>query len=303
MKPTGLANTEAPAVASWLITLSWTATLLASALPYIIWRQFIPNAALGFDLAVTGILLMLFILALGIASLRPIKGFLLALLAFFFGWHIVLPLFSSSPFWVHWQAQLSPNLQFLFVYIVRFIPAILMVLTLIGSNLGRKDLFLTKGNLHAPVGVLSHLKLTFSVSWLRFAALFLLVAAIVLPLYLAATLHPNIGDLGQIVLHLPVILITAVLNSCNEELQFRSIFLARLAPSLGPKHALWITTVIFALAHYYGEPSGPIGVVLAGVAGWIWGMSVLETRSISLAWFLHFVQDATILSFMFLISL
>jgi len=300
MNTKDIIKTETQPTVSRLIALAWTATLLASTLPYIIWKQFVPNNALVFDVAITALLLLLFIFAACIASLRPIQGYLLALIAFFFGWHIVIPLFSASPFWQQWQHHLSADLQSLFAYLVRFIPTVLMMFTLIGSHLGRKELFLTKGNLHAPVQVVRHLKFPITISWLRFAILFLLVAACVLPLYLSTTLHLKPSELGSVFIHLPTILIIAAFNSFNEEFQFRSIFLARLVPSLGQKQALWITTAIFALAHYYGEPSGVIGVILAGFAGYIWGMSILETRGIAFAWLLHFVQDVTILSFLFL---
>jgi hypothetical protein len=37
-----------------------------------------------------------------------------------------------------------------------------------------------------------------------------------------------------------------------------------------------------------------VGVVLAGFLGWFLAKSVLETRGIGLAWFIHFVLDVII---------
>lgn len=300
MKIEMLTNREASASVLPSTVFAWVATLLASSLPYILWKQFVPDGTLAFDLAITVLLLIFSVFAAYAPSLRPIKPFLITLVAFFFGWHIVIPLLSSNPLWLRWQHQLPPGVQTIFVYVVRFIPAILMLCTLIGSNLRREDLFLRKGNPRTLVQALQHLRDPLALSWLRLSMLFLLIAALVLPFYLSITLHLKMETPEQILLYLPTVLIAAAFNACNEELQFRSIFLARLVPSLGSKQALWITTVIFALSHYYGQPSGVIGVVLAGAAGFIWGTSILETRGVALAWILHFVQDVTILSFLFL---
>jgi membrane protease YdiL (CAAX protease family) len=59
-----------------------------------------------------------------------------------------------------------------------------------------------------------------------------------------------------------------------------------------------ITAVLFGLRHYYGQPSGPLGVVMAGIAGWFWARSMIETRGFFWAFFIHMVQDVVILSFL-----
>ncbi len=50
----------------------------------------------------------------------------------------------------------------------------------------------------------------------------------------------------------------------------------------------------FGFAHYYGMPNGIVGVLMAGVLGWLLGKSMLETRGLFWAWFIHFCQDILI---------
>ena len=59
-----------------------------------------------------------------------------------------------------------------------------------------------------------------------------------------------------------------------------------------------LTACFFGLAHYYGQPSGPMGVVLAGIAGWFWGKSMIETPGWAWAFVIHLVQDIVIFAFL-----
>ena len=76
------------------------------------------------------------------------------------------------------------------------------------------------------------------------------------------------------------VLMIASLNAFNEE------FTLRAAPwvsslMLYVKKTLLITTVFFALGHYFGVPNGIIGVVLSGFLGWFIGKSIFETHESS----------------------
>jgi hypothetical protein len=53
----------------------------------------------------------------------------------------------------------------------------------------------------------------------------------------------------------------------------------------------------FGIGHFYGIPYGVIGVLMAGFLGWWLGKSMLETRGLWWAWFIHFVQDVWIFAF------
>jgi hypothetical protein len=48
------------------------------------------------------------------------------------------------------------------------------------------------------------------------------------------------------------------------------------------------------LAHIYGTPNGVFGVIASGTLGWFLAKSVIETRGLGWAWFIHFLQDVVI---------
>lgn len=58
---------------------------------------------------------------------------------------------------------------------------------------------------------------------------------------------------------------------------------------------LLINAVFFGLSHYlYGSPPGIIGFLMTGFLAWLLGKSILETRGLFWAWFIHFVADVVI---------
>lgn len=60
----------------------------------------------------------------------------------------------------------------------------------------------------------------------------------------------------------PFIFAFAAVNAFSEELHFRAVLLTRLISPLGKGKALWLTSILFGLAHWFGHPSRPTGVIL-----------------------------------------
>ena len=75
--------------------------------------------------------------------------------------------------------------------------------------------------------------------------------------------------------------------------------LAHLRGVFRPAENTLLTAAFFGIGHYYGQPSGPLGVVMASFAGWIWARSMIDTRGCVWAFIIHMVQDIVI--FMFLV--
>jgi membrane protease YdiL (CAAX protease family) len=94
----------------------------------------------------------------------------------------------------------------------------------------------------------------------------------------------------------------AVFNAAQEEFRFRAVLLGRLIPVVGASQALWITSTLFGLGHWFGHPSGPTGVVMAGFAGFLWGKSMLDTRGFAWAWIIHGFQDLVIFTLLLMAS-
>ena len=97
---------------------------------------------------------------------------------------------------------------------------------------------------------------------------------------------------------LPAVFLLAVMNSFSEEMNYRASQLAVLQGALSNRHALLLTAAYFGIGHYYGVPYGIIGVLMAGILGWLPGKSMVETKGFLWAWFIHFLQDVMIFSFM-----
>jgi membrane protease YdiL (CAAX protease family) len=123
-----------------------------------------------------------------------------------------------------------------------------------------------------------------------------LVAAVVMGfamlVYLQTTATEASG--AAAVRYLPLALLLAAMNSFAEEMLYRGALLAPLLRRVTRDQAISMTAVLFGIAHYHGTPSGFPGMALTFIAGWVFGLAMVETRSILLPWFLHFVPDAVI---------
>jgi len=52
---------------------------------------------------------------------------------------------------------------------------------------------------------------------------------------------------------------------------------------IGGKHALYLTSLYFGIGHFYGVPSGVIGIILSSFLGYILGKSMLEKNFYKMA--------------------
>ncbi|MCX6080971.1 MAG: CPBP family intramembrane metalloprotease [Chloroflexi bacterium] len=91
-------------------------------------------------------------------------------------------------------------------------------------------------------------------------------------------------------------------NAFSEEAIFRIGIVSPLYGLLSVPIILIISGALFGLPHYFGTPSGIIGVIMAGFLGWLLAMSLVETHGLFLAWAIHFVQDVVIITSIILMS-
>ncbi len=97
---------------------------------------------------------------------------------------------------------------------------------------------------------------------------------------------------------MPLVLLFAAMNAFGEEMSYRAPQLGALQGPVGPAQALLMTAAYFGIGHFYGVPYGVIGVAMSFVLGWILGRSMIETKGIFWAWFIHFCMDVVIFTFM-----
>lgn len=93
---------------------------------------------------------------------------------------------------------------------------------------------------------------------------------------------------------IPIALVFALTNSFSEEFIFRFGIIAGLNTYF-PKYIIQILSAsMFGLPHYFGNPGGFVGIIMAGVLGYILCKATIETKGLSIAWSIHFVQDVII---------
>lgn len=93
---------------------------------------------------------------------------------------------------------------------------------------------------------------------------------------------------------IPFVLLFSSTNALAEELIFRFGIVGALSNQYSNITLLVISSVLFGLPHYFGFPSGIIGVVMSGILGYILCKATIETKGLSIAWTIHFVQDIII---------
>lgn len=93
---------------------------------------------------------------------------------------------------------------------------------------------------------------------------------------------------------IPLVLLFSLTNSLTEELIFRFGIVGGLFNHYPKLIILIISAILFGLPHYFGFPNGFIGILMSGVLGYILCKATIETKGLSIAWTIHFVQDIII---------
>ncbi len=223
-------------------------------------------------------------------AMKPIRGYLASITLLVLGGLIVVQV-ESAPAWAE-RFERGPSWRFVLAdSMLEIVPCLLLALSLAGSGLSRRDVFLVRGDLRARFAMPCKRSVGSWGWWGPFLTLFL---AIPLLLQLVSTTRPDLLLLPRALHGLPLSLAFAAFNGAQEEFRFRAVLLGRLAPALGGAQALAITSVLFGLGHWHGHPSGPVGMVMAAFAGFVWGKSMLDTKGFAWAWLIHGFQDLLI---------
>ena len=134
-----------------LITLAWAAVLIIS-IPRIVYRLLVPLAPddpiLPIWLAwiTVGCVAALWILTWIWKAIQPLRGFFLTLLAICVGWEIIHPLIEENAAWSGWLERQSWGVWLAAYLGIRLIISAFVALTLIGSGIRRKELYLIRGD-------------------------------------------------------------------------------------------------------------------------------------------------------------
>jgi membrane protease YdiL (CAAX protease family) len=226
------------------------------------------------------------------AFIRPLRGLTLIFLvnygveSWFFG-----TLLPQSQFYTDLFGG-NANLSFFGDRLVRIGATLVMLLVLLGMGLKRRDFFLTAGNLKAVAeperwGIPRKPEI-----WLGFSLRYAVIIVTILLIFIVPTVKPSLSELSiGLVLFAAL---CALMNAFAEEFLYRSALLPQALPVFGKGASLILVAAWFGIAHYFGMPNGITGVILTTIAGWVFAKSMVETRGMGGALFMHFVSDFTI---------
>lgn len=278
----------------------WIGILSAGDVPSIVWCGLMHGADSSLWIPAIQLIGLGVALAAAFALpvLRSVRGFLWALLAFTIGEWTCFAI-ENTNLWIDQVGSMAVHDQMIARTVLSLIPAVFMSLTLLGSGLGRRDIFLAKGDLKAPAAMPFGLP---PIKWTILGPVLVIVFVLPLILQLTLTLHPDFSMGARAIRALPLILVFAAVNAASEEFRFRSILISRIQPVVGTGQTLLMTSALFGLAHWFGHPSGPTGVLLAGFAGWFWGKAMVETKGFTWSWLIHAAQDVAIVVFIVMAS-
>lgn len=278
------------------ITFAWVVMLAVSDVPDII----LTTLSMEIPPWLAGVKLVFLVTALVVcsyfAALKPLFGFIFIMLVLFSALSASAWL-SDLPGWQNLFANDPPS--FFIGYLEAFLrdigvaAAVVFALWLLLRR--RESFFLVRGSLDAPIEPVRWLGIGSGESWRIFGWIFagIAFAAVLIPVVIDVQPSPEL--ILRVVPLLPAAILFAAINALTEEIYFRAGILSTLTGVIGRRHTLLICATFFGLAHYlYGSPPGLAGLLMTGFLGWLLGKSMLETKGIGWAWFIHFIADLPI---------
>jgi membrane protease YdiL (CAAX protease family) len=273
---------------------AWTAGLLtATGLPAIFWQEAMHQRGSAWPLlvgaAASGLLLLGSFLA---PSLRRLRLFAAVLLVQATGF-AAIGLVGTLPAYRAWALGVPAALSFGVSNSAKLVPVALAAALLAASGRTRGELYLRLGDLRARAEIPLPLT-TRTTTWPRLGTIVIVLVGAYLVAHLAVTRHPSAAAIATLLEYSPVVVVAAAVNTFCEEFLFRNSLIQPLLPALGRPQALWLTSLRFGIAHYYGNPSGLLGMVGATIFGLVLARSMVETSGSGWAWMIHFAEDIVI---------
>jgi hypothetical protein len=297
---TGQPDSSAQIVSRRSLTIAaWVIMLFASLLPNILVAEIINAPTTWLFWARVGVLAVLALLSLAIPLLKPLRAFLILLAAIYLI-EMGVSRAAQLPFWQAWfgGANVPFTTDMVGIQLQRLVVALLMIVVLLVLGFSRRQFFLVKGDLRAPVEPVQLRGFPNQDNWMRFGIQWSVYITLGTLTFLFIAGRPSGSALLLALPILPAVFLFAAMNAFSEEITYRSALLAPLVGIIDPRQAIYITALFFGIGHYYGVPYGILGVLMSSFLGWLLGKAMVETRGFFWAWFIHFLQDVAIFSFM-----
>ena len=280
-----------PAVNTRLVLyLAWAIVLLLT-VPEILLRAFMRVDTSWMLLARIGLLAGSLAVTLVWPLIRPLRGMLVVFLVIYVveAWLFLTAIPQTQAY--RDVVGGDSNLAFFGERLMRMGAVLVMLVVLLLMGFRRRDLYLTVGDLSATAEPTRVIPRT-PEPWTTFGRNYAIISVGLLLFFLIPALQPSLAEFSIGLLLFAAL--CAAMNAFAEEFLYRAALIPQVLPLFGKGATLMLVPAWFGLAHYFGVPSGLTGVLLAGVGGWFFAKSMIETRGIAWAWFLHFLADFTV---------
>lgn len=278
-------------------------TLIASILPEVIFREWTGSVPSGLPIVKLVILFLAGILSQYLKYNRITKYNLV--LGIIILTEILTKAISLSSFYQETFDRNSFIGNFggsILLKILGIIPVVVILIVLFKSPAA---VYITKGDLSIKAEEIKWLRIKKDViSWGKLAiisSICISSGTALLTIFTVTGASTNL-NIDNLIKYFPFVVILAVLNSFCEGIVFRSAILGSLKNVLPKNQLILIAAMIFGIAHYYGAPSGIVGVVMSGVLGWYLCTSMYETKGFVSSWIIHFMQDVVIFATILLLG-
>lgn len=280
--------------------IAWFFVLSASALPELALGASYPLPLMHWiTLSKAGLLIGALIATLAWQTLRPVRALLILLSVI----HLAgssMGSFVASPIWNKFVGGLHNSFvrAMLNVQFVRVAVMLAVLAALFTIYRDRSRFFLGSGDFSAIASRVPWLGISGKQGWNRTGTILAVFLSMGTLTFLTVAMRPAAAALPMAVSMLPLVLLFSATNALGEEITFRLGLLAPALRIVSANNAMLMSAAYFGLAHYYGIPSGPVGVLMAGFLGLLACRTIIDTKGVGWAFIIHMVQDIWIFWFM-----
>ncbi len=181
--------------------------------------------------------------------------------------------------------------------LLKLFSAVIITLFMLAVFRKPAEVYLVPGNLKVKAEPVKFLGISKNwVSWGKLALISgVLISVVTMGLSILSVafdgFHLYFSNLLEL---LPLIILFALFNSFCEGIMCRNAVVGPLTKALPKEVVLLLSGLYFGSFHYYGVPSGIIGVIMASFLGWFLARSMFETKGFLAPWMIHFLQDFAI---------
>ena len=206
----------------------------------------------------------------------------------------------------NWRISFSDNTYIDFQIKYQVLLLLTAFVVLIGAYFLNKDNFTTlfsMGNINAPTEKLPLFGIEEGDKWLETGLSLSVIITVVTTVFMYFQLKQYAVNWNILLQGMGWVVLFSLTNSFGEEAIYRIGIVSPLKDIITPSTIFLISAVLFGIPHFGGMPSGVIGVVMAGILGFVSAKSVYETQGIFWAWFIHFLQDVVIIGSIYLMKI